>query len=68
MELSRKVLFWHPTGPQVDYTEDGVLHMATLNPEREIEWRMSRYELWCLGWQCLKAAVMSGRLAPPKGR
>jgi hypothetical protein len=60
MELAREVLFWDPTGPQIDYTEDGVLHMATLNPEREIEWRMSRTELLRLGWRCIKAALMSG--------
>lgn len=50
-------LFWHQTGPQIDYTEDGVLHMASLNPEREISWRMSRAEMWRLGWGCIKVSL-----------
>lgn len=56
-ELTRMTLFWHPTGPQIDYTEDGVLHMATLNPETEIEWHMSRIEMVRLGLRCLKTAL-----------
>lgn len=55
-ELFRKVLYWHPTGPQIDYTEDGVLHMADLNPEREMSWRMTRNEMFRLGWNCVRAS------------
>jgi hypothetical protein len=55
-ELRRKMLFWNQAGPQIDYTEDGVLHMATLNPECEIEWRMSRLEMFHLGLHCIMAA------------
>jgi hypothetical protein len=61
MELFRKVLFWHPTGSQIDYTEDGVLHMADLNPEREMSWRMSRSELFRLGWNCVRASFWKAR-------
>ncbi len=61
MELLRTVLFWHPTGPQIDYTEDGVLHMADLNPEREMSWRMTRIEMFRLGWNCVRAAAWSRR-------
>jgi hypothetical protein len=49
-------LLWRPTGPLMKYA-DGMLHIEDLNPAMKTRWRMSRWELFCLGWQCLRASV-----------
>lgn len=50
------MIFWHPTGPRVEYT-DGMLRMATLNPQNEVKWRMSRIEMLRFGWWCIWAGL-----------
>ena len=37
-------LWWHETGPSVGY-EDGFLVIRDLNPEVQLQWRMSKHEL-----------------------
>jgi hypothetical protein len=49
-------LFWHPTGPMLKYV-DGSLCIADLNPETALRWRMSRLEIFWLGWRCIAAAL-----------
>ena len=50
-------LFWHPTGPLMKYA-DGVLYIEDLNPEMKTRWRMSRMEMFRLGWRCIVAAAL----------
>lgn len=49
-------LFWHGTGPLLKY-ESGMLHVEDLNPEVKTKWRMSRGEMFKLGWRCMLAAI-----------
>ena len=49
------IIFWHPTGPLVKYSE-GILHMSTLNPDLQISWRMSRGEMLLSGLRFILAA------------
>ena len=49
-------LFWHQSGPLMRY-EDGVLLTEDLNPEKQMRWRMSRWEMLRLGMRCLAAAL-----------
>lgn len=51
-------LFWHQTGPLLKYA-DGTLHIEDLNPEFRTQWRMSRMEMFHLGWCCFRAALFS---------
>lgn len=50
-------LFWHPSGPLVNYVGD-TLRISNLNPEKHIQWRMSRIEMLRLGWRCILTAVL----------
>jgi hypothetical protein len=50
-------LFWHKTGPLLKY-EDGTLHIEDLNPQIKTQWRMSRGEIFKLGWRCILAAAV----------
>lgn len=52
-----KTLFFDPSGPLVQYSPEGMLHVADLNPEVKTKWRMSRWELFAFGWRCLVAAA-----------
>ena len=49
-------LFWHPTGPLLKYV-NGSLHIADLNPETSLHWRMTRVEMLRLGWRCFVAGL-----------
>lgn len=49
------ILFTDPTGPKLAYG-DGVLHVSDLNPEVELGWRMSRWDMIKLGLRCIRAA------------
>jgi hypothetical protein len=51
-------LFWHPAGPLVKYG-DGILYIEDLNPQIETRWRMSRAEMFRLGWRFILAALSS---------
>lgn len=53
------ILFWHPAGPLLMYV-NGVLHVEDLNQQVQTCWRMSRVEMFKLGWRCLIAAVRRG--------
>lgn len=49
-------LFWHGTGPEIEYAH-GAFRVLDLNPQNEMQWRMSKAELFKLGWKCLRAAL-----------
>lgn len=49
-------LYWHETGPLVNLI-GGIFRVSSLNPEKHIQWRMSRGEMFRLGWNCIKAAA-----------
>lgn len=51
------VLFMHQSGPLLAY-HHGLLDVQDLNPEKEMRWRMSRWEMFKLGWNCLTAAIL----------
>ena len=51
-------LFWHGTGPLLKY-DNGTLHIEDLNPQIKTQWRMSRGEMFWLGWRCILAAAMT---------
>jgi hypothetical protein len=44
------------TGPLIEY-ENGILHIEDLNPHQLMRWRMTRGELWRMGWRCIVAAL-----------
>lgn len=50
-------LFYDPTGPLVHYA-DGTLTVADLNPEAEIRFVMSRWELFRLGLRAIRVALL----------
>jgi hypothetical protein len=37
----------------------GVLLIDDLNPEHQIHWQMSRWEMLKLGWRCMLTAIVS---------
>lgn len=49
-------LFWNQSGPLMKYAE-GTLHIEDLNPEMQTRWRMSRGEMFRLGWRCIVASL-----------
>jgi hypothetical protein len=53
-------LYLDHTGPLITY-EDGLLRMADLNPQAEVKWRMSRWEMFRLGFACIRAAARRAR-------
>jgi hypothetical protein len=52
------VLFMDQTGPLLAYRH-GFLDVQDLNPENEMRWRMSRWEIFKLGLSCLTAAMLA---------
>lgn len=50
-------LFWHPTGPKLSY-RNATLKVSDLNPHVETQWRMSRWEMVKLGFQCIHASLV----------
>jgi hypothetical protein len=50
------ILFWDPSGPLMKY-DGGALLIEDLNPEIKTQWRMSRSEMFKLGWRCIVAAL-----------
>jgi hypothetical protein len=50
-------LFWDPTGPLVYYT-GGTFGVEDLNPSGRMRWRMSRWEMLCMGLRCVWASVV----------
>lgn len=52
----RSILFFDPSGPMMHYNV-GLLTISDLNPENEIRWAMSRWEMAKLGFHCLVAAA-----------
>jgi hypothetical protein len=49
-------LFWDKTGPLVYYT-GGTFGVEDLNPEAKMRWKMSRWEIFKMGFRCLRAAM-----------
>jgi hypothetical protein len=49
-------LFWHGSGPKIAYS-DGMIVVENLNPQVKTRWRMSRAEMFKLGWACIRAAM-----------
>lgn len=58
-----KPLFFDPTGPVMRYA-DGALHIADLNPEVRMLWRVSRTQMLRLGWRCMLAALSPSDTRP----
>lgn len=55
----RKTLYFDNTGPMVSYwARDRVLHICDLNPETELRWHMTRWELFRFGLRCLFRAML----------
>lgn len=54
--MRKRTLYWHETGPLIAYG-DGTLFIADLNPQVETKWRMSRGEMFRLGWRIMLSAV-----------
>lgn len=54
--LNTRTLYWHPTGPLIQYDGD-LLLIEDLNPHVKTQWRMSRAEMLRLGWRCILAAL-----------
>ena len=56
--MKKMTLFWDPTGPLVQYdVEFGVLQIHDLNPEKNIAWYMTRWEMVRLGWMMIWAGL-----------
>ena len=53
-------LFWDATGPLMRYAH-GILRIEDLNPQNEMTWRMSRFEMLSLGLRCILAALSPRR-------
>jgi len=51
------LVYMHPTGPMLRVDHDFTLHVEDLNPEIKTRWRMSRWELFRLGWDLMMAAI-----------
>jgi hypothetical protein len=49
-------LFMDNTGPLLKYA-NGILYIEDLNPETRRRWRMSRLEMFMLGWCCVVASL-----------
>lgn len=56
-------LYHDATGPLVTYN-DGYLRIADLNPERELWWRMSRWEMLLFGLRAALASIRPFRPLP----
>lgn len=50
------LLYLDHTGPMLVY-KNGVLTISDLNPEMEVNWRMSRLEMFRIAWRFLLAAI-----------
>ena len=51
------ILFIHHTGPMMKF-EGEFLYIEDLNPEIKTQWRMSRWEMFKLGWRCILCAIL----------
>lgn len=51
------ILYMHPAGPMIRVDSEHVLHIEDLTPELRTKWRMSRWELFALGWRMMVAAI-----------
>lgn len=52
--MNKNTLYFDATGPMVRYwSRDKMLHICDLNPETELRWRMTRWELFRFGLRCL---------------
>lgn len=49
-------IYREATGPLLDYNGDRLL-IADLNPQIETRWRLSRWQMFKIGWRCIIAAV-----------
>lgn len=58
--IEKMPLFWHPTGPLVEYDEFGTLTIHDLNPEVKLTWRMKRWEMIRFGWRTIWAGLWYG--------
>ena len=54
--MRSKTVFWHGTGPHV-WCKDDTLYIEDLNPHVNLEWRMTRKELFRLGWGLIRHAL-----------
>ena len=49
-------LFFNAAGPMLRYAE-GMFRIDDLNPQLKVSWRMSRWEIFCIGLRCITASV-----------
>lgn len=49
-------LLSYPEGPLIYYT-GGTFGVEDLNPEAKLRWRVSRLEMFRLGWRCITASL-----------
>lgn len=54
--MQGKTLFWRPEGPRIAVGW-GRLYVSDLNPETNICFRISRWELANIGWRLLWSAI-----------
>jgi hypothetical protein len=59
--MKTTTLYFDRTGPLLQYSSDGLLHIEDLNPSIGARWRLSRKELFCLGWRCIVTAIRGER-------
>lgn len=49
-------IYWNETGPLLHYNGERLL-IGDLNPQIETKWRMSRWQMFKIGWRCMVAAI-----------
>lgn len=51
------LVYLHPAGPMLQVDSEHTLHISDLNPESKRKWRLSRWELFSIGWGLIMSAV-----------
>ncbi len=51
------LIYMHPTGPMLRVDSEHTLYIDDLNPESKRKWRLSRWELFSIGWGLIMSAV-----------
>jgi hypothetical protein len=54
--VDQMTLFSDATGPYMRY-DNGVLHISDLNPQQNMYWNMSRWEMFCVGLRCIWSSL-----------
>lgn len=51
------LVYMHPAGPMLQVDSNHTLHIRDLNPESHRRWRLSRWELFYIGWWLIMSAI-----------